>query len=500
MRQSGPRPRRRTHGAPALQPDDVLRHVLDATALLAGQRFLDELVRHLGLQLGVATVVVSETAEPDQVRLVSGWTAPGLPPPPDTAQGGMPCGEAARDAGAFWPSGLAEQYPHIPWLGQCGIVSCLCVGLTGESGRPLGTISILDTHPIESRLPAEAVLQTLAPRVAGELERRQTERVLRDSADRFRLLVEHAPDVIFRYDPSAHTFAYLSPAIEAMTGYRREDFQRDPSLPFRIVHHDDRPTLERMLASGEEAVARYRWVRRDGVVRWAESHNVPVRDETGALLAVEGVIRDVTDRVRLETALREAETHHRTLLEAFPDIVFRVSAEGVYLEAMAPEGLRVLLPAHAFPGKSLYDVLPLPVAEQAMRAIRTALSTGEPQRLEYTLDIAGEQRNEEARVLPLADGTVFVVVRLYSRGERAADPPRRLIEGPPARANPYKLTERELAVLQRIAEGAADKQIAEALGISSYTVNKHVASILAKMHVSSRTAACVRALREGLVG
>lgn len=499
MRQSTPRPRKRRHDGPAPQPDEAVRRVLDATALLVGERFLDETVRHLGMALGVACAVISESVHPDEVRLVSAWTSPGLSAPPAAATGKLPCRDRARDGGAFWPSSLAEQYPEIPWLGENGIVSCLCVNLTDGSGRPMGAISVLDTRPMESSLNAETVLRTIAPRVAGEMERRRTERALRESEARFRLLAEHAPDVIFRYDVRANRFDYISPAVEQMSGYRAEDFVRDPALPIRIVHHDDRRALERMLASGEESVGTYRWVHRDGRLRWAEYHNVPVYDESGTLVALEGIIRDITDRVQLETALREAEAHHRTLLEAFPDIVFRVSAEGMYLEAMAPEGMRMLLPAHAFPGKSLYDVLPLPVAEQAMRAIRNALATGEPQRVEFTLNIAGEEQDEEARVLPLADGTVFVVVRLYSAGERVAVRPRRQIAGQPQRANPYKLTERELAVLQRIAEGAADKQIAEALGISSYTVNKHVASILAKMHVSSRTAAGVRALREGLL-
>ena len=53
-------------------------------------------------------------------------------------------------------------------------------------------------------------------------------------------------------------------------------------------------------------------------------------------------------------------------------------------------------------------------------------------------------------------------------------------------------------MLHLVAEGAADKQIAESLGISIYTVNKHVGNILGKMGAASRTEAGVRAIREGL--
>jgi DNA-binding NarL/FixJ family response regulator len=64
---------------------------------------------------------------------------------------------------------------------------------------------------------------------------------------------------------------------------------------------------------------------------------------------------------------------------------------------------------------------------------------------------------------------------------------------------PYGLSFREYAVLQLLADGVTDKEIAVQLHISVYTVNKHVASILGKMRAASRTEAAVRASRERLV-
>ena len=66
-------------------------------------------------------------------------------------------------------------------------------------------------------------------------------------------------------------------------------------------------------------------------------------------------------------------------------------------------------------------------------------------------------------------------------------------------SNPYKLTFREFTVLHQAAEGDGDKAIADRLGISSTTVSKHIGIILEKMSATSRTEACVRALREGLL-
>ena len=50
-----------------------------------------------------------------------------------------------------------------------------------------------------------------------------------------------------------------------------------------------------------------RWIGKDGVTRWMESRIVPVRDEAGQLLAVEGITRDLTDRVNADNALKTSE-------------------------------------------------------------------------------------------------------------------------------------------------------------------------------------------------
>ena len=69
-------------------------------------------------------------------------------------------------------------------------------------------------------------------------------------------------------------------------------------------------------------------------------------------------------------------------------------------------------------------------------------------------------------------------------------------KAPPPAGYPAGLTAREAEVLGLLAEGATDAAIAAALSISVNTVNKHVASILAKTGAANRTAAA--ALRRGL--
>ncbi len=70
-------------------------------------------------------------------------------------------------------------------------------------------------------------------------------------------------------------------------------------------------------------------------------------------------------------------------------------------------------------------------------------------------------------------------------------------DAPPPEAG--ELTPREREVLQLLAEGRSNKEIAARLGISDHTAKFHVASVLAKLGVERRTEAVVRAARLGLV-
>jgi NarL family two-component system response regulator LiaR len=67
---------------------------------------------------------------------------------------------------------------------------------------------------------------------------------------------------------------------------------------------------------------------------------------------------------------------------------------------------------------------------------------------------------------------------------------RQLLEDP--------LTDREVEILQHIAKGESNREIAEALVLSEATVRTHVSNVLGKLHLASRTQAALYALRKGL--
>ena len=62
------------------------------------------------------------------------------------------------------------------------------------------------------------------------------------------------------------------------------------------------------------------------------------------------------------------------------------------------------------------------------------------------------------------------------------------------------LTNRELIVLELVARGLSNIDIAEKLNLSEWTVRTHISNILSKLHLANRTQAALYALREGLTG
>lgn len=77
----------------------------------------------------------------------------------------------------------------------------------------------------------------------------------------------------------------------------------------------------------------------------------------------------------------------------------------------------------------------------------------------------------------------------------------RLITSPALRSAPavQGLSQREIEVLQMLAEGMANKTIAHQLHLSEHTVKFHISSIFSKLNVSSRTEAVMIGLRQGMI-
>jgi DNA-binding NarL/FixJ family response regulator len=108
---------------------------------------------------------------------------------------------------------------------------------------------------------------------------------------------------------------------------------------------------------------------------------------------------------------------------------------------------------------------------------------------------------------PSEPGRILEAVREVQRGAAPVNPfiARKMLglfarlAPPRASESDYGLTNREKTILQHLVDGLTKEQIAASLGLSYHTIGNHVRHIYRKLHVSSRSRAVAKALKEDLV-
>ncbi|MGN6547095.1 MAG: PAS domain S-box protein [Aureliella sp.] len=137
--------------------------------------------------------------------------------------------------------------------------------------------------------------------------RKQAEEALRQSEERFRLVVESAKDyAIFLLDPHGH-IASWNPGAERIKGYRAEEIIGKHFSNFYPQDVVDRgwPAYELKMAEAEGRFEDEGWrVRKDGTQFWANVIITALRDSTGKLIGFSKITRDMTDRKRAEENAR----------------------------------------------------------------------------------------------------------------------------------------------------------------------------------------------------
>jgi len=138
-------------------------------------------------------------------------------------------------------------------------------------------------------------------------ERQRVEESLRRSEARFRYLVENVSEVIFVLD-RAGCLTYVSPAVEALLGYRPAEIVGQPCLD--LVEPEDRARILASFRLSLDGIARPiegRVRGKDGRVRWVRSHGGPLIEE-GQTVGVQGVAIDITQRRLDESERRRRQT------------------------------------------------------------------------------------------------------------------------------------------------------------------------------------------------
>jgi PAS domain-containing protein len=119
---------------------------------------------------------------------------------------------------------------------------------------------------------------------------------------------------------------------------------------------------------------------------------------------------DITGRKLAEEELLGSEARNRAMLEAIPDLMFRISRDGEYLDFRARDEVKLYVPPEEFVGRNLREIMPPELTHAMLDSIGRALDMGETQVIEYSLPMADGVLDFEARLAVSGPEEVLSVV------------------------------------------------------------------------------------------
>ncbi len=259
--------------------------------------------------------------------------------------------------------------------------------------------------------------ETYAVIVARDItERKQAE----EEIEMFKKALDASTDAIGMSTSDGHHY-YQNQAFDRMFG----DIGDDPPATLYVNERVGREIFQALSEgrewSGEVAMYGRRCQIVDVLLR-----AYPIKTD-GEVTALVGIHTDITGRKRAEQALQESEARNRAILNALPDLIFVQDQEGTYLDYYAAQQENLYTSPKHFLGKKPHEIFPEAFATSLIEFVEQAITTGEIQIYEYTLDLVNQKRYFEARVVPYGEDKVLSVIREITKRKQAEAERERLV-------------------------------------------------------------------------
>lgn len=221
---------------------------------------------------------------------------------------------------------VIEDLTHEPLAnGMTGFYAAAV--LRTAEGLPLGTLCVLDSKPRQLSERQSAHLEALGRQVMALLELRRS----REANERNRQIIDSAVDYAILTTDAKGVITSWNQGAERILGWPSCEAVDSHAARFYVAEDIacGVPDKEMATAARDGSAMNERWhVRKDGSRFWASGVQMPLKDDHGQHLGFVHILRDLTERLHEQAAIRQAEERYRALVDLSPQVIWQCDADG----------------------------------------------------------------------------------------------------------------------------------------------------------------------------
>jgi PAS domain S-box-containing protein len=254
------------------------------------------------------------------------------------------------------------------------------------------------------------------------LERKAMVAALKSNEARYREVVESQTELVCRHLPDT-TLTFVNQAYCHMFRRSREELIGRKFLELAPASAHEAILLEiaSLVTNGKSITTEHEVLLPNGRVGWLHWIAKAINDADGHVREIQAIGRDIGERKTMELALRDSEERNRAILDAFPDLMFVMSESGVYLDYHAVDKKQLVVPPETFLKRNVNEILPPKLAREVISCLQAVARTGETKVLEYELEICGQLRSFEARLVRCGADKILSLIRDITERKQAQE-------------------------------------------------------------------------------